>query len=459
MKLQDSNKKPRLLAIDDSAVIRKAINKQLGEEFDIVLAEDGKVGWDKIRTDGGIQIVLTDLFMPNLDGYGVLQKIRTCKDQGIRNLPVIILTSADEDEQAKEKALGMGATDFLTKPFTSSNLIARTRAHSNYQRATKTLQSQTSINEMTGLMNKQGFEKQLEKDIAMSNRHGNGLTMFKVKLGSTNELYNRFGQADSHKFIRLVGKVLRQAVRKEDTIAHDGLSTFSISLPAAQAEAASDMADRICRVIGNNTVTHKGEKIKLSISIGVCAVDPGMKITPDEMLDKVDLELRKAIRKGRSKFSMYQVVNKALDTYKPIISIDKVLEEIDRGYTDSAVEQIEDILRVLNPIHELLNDAQILKLIKGEYQSVSEKSTPAAKPKEKEAAITPTQPQPKAAPKTHTVAKPAPNPTTSATKPKTPAKPKPAKNRSAMGQTTVRATAVQPALTKEQIRETMRKLR
>ena len=99
---QTDDVKPRLLMIDDSKLMRKSAVKMLGADFDVVVAVDGREGLKKINEDDAIQVVFTDLNMPNLDGYELLQAIRTRQDEGIRNLPVIVVTGAENDDEAKE---------------------------------------------------------------------------------------------------------------------------------------------------------------------------------------------------------------------------------------------------------------------------------------------------------------------------------------------------------------------
>ena len=72
--------KPRILAVDDSRVMRRAMTKVLSKEYDVVEAENGEDAWTLLINDDSIQIVFSDLSMPFLDGYGLLERIRTSKD-------------------------------------------------------------------------------------------------------------------------------------------------------------------------------------------------------------------------------------------------------------------------------------------------------------------------------------------------------------------------------------------
>ena len=109
----------RILVVDDSRLMLRTAQKILSVEFDVVTAVDGEDAWEQLERDSTIQLVFTDLNMPRSDGYDLLRKVRTAEEPGLYNLPVILVTGDEDDESARQKALNLGATDFITKPFTS----------------------------------------------------------------------------------------------------------------------------------------------------------------------------------------------------------------------------------------------------------------------------------------------------------------------------------------------------
>ena len=112
----------RILVVDDEPQIRRALRTALtGHGYDVTLAEDGEDALDRIP---GLQpqIIVLDLVMPGIDGFGVLKQTRTWS-----SVPVIVL-SARGQERDKVTALDLGADDYLTKPFGMDELLARVRA-------------------------------------------------------------------------------------------------------------------------------------------------------------------------------------------------------------------------------------------------------------------------------------------------------------------------------------------
>lgn len=290
--------KPRLLMVDDSRVMRKAASKMLGERFDVVTAEDGKEGWQQIRHDESIQVVFTDLSMPEMDGYELLEKIRTCDDPGIANLPVIVVTGADHDDTAREKALDLGATDFITKPFNSTDLLARARAHANYERERRTLEKQVTIDALTGLGNKQQFTSRLKQDLAFCERHGHALSVVRVDIDDFNKLFIKVGKDAADEVLRRVGAVIADLIRKEDTAARIGLAQFAISLPTAEEGGATILARRILKAVHQADIELQGKRLPVTLSMGVLQPDPHPGQTPRSVLEEVNLVLEAAHKAG-----------------------------------------------------------------------------------------------------------------------------------------------------------------
>src|SRR5713226_1869746 len=122
------SKKPRILVVDDSRVMRKAISRILDSQFDLVETEDGEAGWEALLGDEAIDVIITDVEMPRLDGHALLARIRSSEVARIREMPTIVITGA-EDEPAKQKAYACGATDFVIKPIDGPQLLACMRTH------------------------------------------------------------------------------------------------------------------------------------------------------------------------------------------------------------------------------------------------------------------------------------------------------------------------------------------
>ena len=110
----------RIMTVDDSASVRQMVTFTLKKEgYDVIEAVDGKDALAKLS--GTVDMVITDLNMPNLDGIGLIKGIRA--QTAYKFIPVIMLTT---ESQATKKAEGKtaGATGWIVKPFTPDQLLA-----------------------------------------------------------------------------------------------------------------------------------------------------------------------------------------------------------------------------------------------------------------------------------------------------------------------------------------------
>lgn len=113
--------KPLVLAIDDSRTIRGLLTASLEENgFDVVSAEDGAIGMERF-SEINPDVVITDINMPNLDGYGVIDAIRGGPVNS--SVPIIVLTTESAAE-LKKKAREAGATGWIVKPFNDQSLVS-----------------------------------------------------------------------------------------------------------------------------------------------------------------------------------------------------------------------------------------------------------------------------------------------------------------------------------------------
>lgn len=111
----------KILAIDDSPTLRKLLRYYLTRRgYEVSEANNGKVGLDFIEREN-FDLVILDMEMPVMKGDAVLRKL---KEMEHFSVPVLIL-SADKDEENKAKAIALGASFYLTKPFKPNEVVSR----------------------------------------------------------------------------------------------------------------------------------------------------------------------------------------------------------------------------------------------------------------------------------------------------------------------------------------------
>jgi PAS domain S-box-containing protein len=117
--------RPRVLIADDNADMRLYLVRLLSERFDAIAVANGRAALNAIRQRSP-DLILSDVMMPELDGFGLLSELRT--NPQTRTIPIILL-SARAGEESRVEGLDAGADDYLVKPFSARELIARVQTH------------------------------------------------------------------------------------------------------------------------------------------------------------------------------------------------------------------------------------------------------------------------------------------------------------------------------------------
>ncbi len=110
----------KIMVVDDEPYIARVIKFKLEQEgYAVISANDGVTGLDRIRQEKP-DLVLLDVMMPGLTGYEVCQQVKA--DADLQGIPVVFLTAKGQ-ERDREQGLNMGASDYITKPFSPNRLL------------------------------------------------------------------------------------------------------------------------------------------------------------------------------------------------------------------------------------------------------------------------------------------------------------------------------------------------
>lgn len=114
--------KKKILVVDDSAAVRQQVSLALSQAgFEVLEAEDGKIGADAIETDREIAMVICDVNMPNMNGIDMLTLVKSKPEND--GLPILMLTTEGSPKLIKQ-AKEAGAKGWILKPFKAEQLVA-----------------------------------------------------------------------------------------------------------------------------------------------------------------------------------------------------------------------------------------------------------------------------------------------------------------------------------------------
>ncbi|WP_410499261.1 response regulator [Chitinibacter sp. S2-10] len=268
-------KRPRILVVDDSRIVRATIKKHLSEMYDLVEEGDGEAGWRRLMSDESIDLLLSDLTMPELDGLGLLARVRASGEARLHYLPIIII-SGEEDEATKAHCVECGANDFVTKSTDRSEMLARVKANLELAATrrelaeSRSVQVQTGMTDaLTGVGSSHLLNLQLEQALAFAFRHNSEVTVMLLDLNHSQALQHKLGERMHGQLLGLLAKLLEAKLRKEDTLARLSDSMFVVVSPSAPLTEARVIAERLRQTIANARVNFRSEQLRVTASISV----------------------------------------------------------------------------------------------------------------------------------------------------------------------------------------------
>jgi diguanylate cyclase (GGDEF)-like protein len=300
--------KPTILVVDDSRLMRVAARKILKADFEILEAGDGEQAWESLQSNPGVHLVMSDLSMPNLDGLGLLQRIREAEQARIRALPVIIVTGAEDDDGSRQTALSAGASDFITKPFESVQLLARTKAQAKQQRTQQALaDSETSkqqleqhnqVDLLTGLINARGLTRSLEESLSYARRHSTELALLLLRVEKYKVMFLRHGKQVAENVLMQLARLLSDERRREDTVARMDIDTLAVLLPSSNIVGARRIAEQVLESAAGQTFGSEAEPLSVTLSIGIASPPIIPETSTDDLLTSAREQLQKAADAG-----------------------------------------------------------------------------------------------------------------------------------------------------------------
>jgi signal transduction histidine kinase len=137
--------RPRVLLIDDNADMRDHVRRLLDCRYEVIPAANGREGLE-LAMSNPPDLVLTDIMMPVMDGFELLKRLRA--EDRTKTIPVVLL-SARAGEESRIEGLDAGADDYLVKPFTAREVLARVDAHLSLARMRREFEESRKLNEVS----------------------------------------------------------------------------------------------------------------------------------------------------------------------------------------------------------------------------------------------------------------------------------------------------------------------
>ncbi|MDO9599821.1 MAG: response regulator [Azoarcus sp.] len=363
MSPDDTLPSPKVLIVDDSRMVRATITKHIRGRFEVREEADGEAGWEALLVDPAIQLVLTDIGMPRLDGFGLLQRIRESKVHRVQDIPVVII-SGDEDDAARERALKLGANDFVAKGASGTELIARleslvrlVHAKRDLEESRAALATQSPVDPTSGLATPSYLTRHAEQEMALARRHQGDISVMVIDIDHYEQLIGWHGARVAELITRKLSKILTTKVRTEDTVTQLAPSRFAVLSPSTDLIGCCAFALRLQRAMDKLVMTYRDERIRISVTIGVAssAVD-GMQ-TVAHLIETASNRVQRGVAAGGNRVvaDKGEVDQTMVDRLtKQVVSIDHALLQIRSGAADEVAERLPEVIATLFPLLALI---------------------------------------------------------------------------------------------------------
>ncbi len=287
--------RPRVLVVEDDEDVRQLLVDLLEDDHEVLEAGDGVDGV-RVAREELPDVVLMDLFLPRLDGFGALEEIK--RDPRTSEIPVLFL-SAERDESARVRGLELGAADFVVKPFSAVELRARITRTLRAAQQQEQLRAIAQTDALTGLPNYRAFRMRLDEELKRARRYHTPLAAVMIDLDNLKPINDQLGHAAGNRAIVALAEAVTQQLRETDFAARYGGDEFVLLLPHTTSAEARALADRLRRAI--RRVEVDGPRLPLRASLGVAALAAGTEASADALIRAADAALYRAKRTGRDR--------------------------------------------------------------------------------------------------------------------------------------------------------------
>jgi two-component system cell cycle response regulator len=272
------------------------------EGYQVITAANGLEALEKLENEN-VQIALSDIMMPKMDGFELIKRIRA--NPALKSIYLILITARIQ-EGDRVRGLDLGADDYITKPFSFSELLARVRVGTRVVQYQQHLEYQSQIDSLTGLFNRRAFEKKIHEEFERSKRYHNPLSVLIFDLDNFKSINDTYGHHGGDAALVKISETLREMTRQSDFSARFGGEEFVMILPETDQDNAFQVANKIHGAVRSSSFGTTNRPFALTVSIGVSSSSTRAYSTWREMLDDADRAMYLAKNTGKDRVEIWE---------------------------------------------------------------------------------------------------------------------------------------------------------
>jgi len=302
----ESLRPPRVLVVEDEAVQRRLLESILEKDgLEVTGVGSGQEALDAVAASPP-DVILLDVEMPGLTGHDVCERLRhqesTCR------IPIVFVTGSP-DSGGVVLALALGGSDFVRKPYSPGEIVARVRNQVNIKRlqdqlaeTNRELERMSVTDSLTGLLNRGALNQRLIDEMARAARHARPLSLIMFDVDYFKRYNDTHGHLAGDEVLKSVAGHLADGARQNDIVARFGGEEFCVVLPETAGAGALDLAERLCRSVWEANLPHESSPVadRVTVSGGLATCQPDGATRPETLVALADEALYRAKDGGRN---------------------------------------------------------------------------------------------------------------------------------------------------------------
>lgn len=380
---QDSRLK--VLIVDDSRVIRKAVTTILSEQYTISEAQNGEEALLLLQQNQDFDAMLLDLWMPDVDGFEVLETLRNSSIAKLANLPIIIVTGHEDDVEMRERAETLGATDFIGKPFSAVDLRETVKKHihpgtgeeennvvpfkpgpartagesrrgSTSQTSAPDAAPVATANEIRAAR-RAYMQREGQRLLTEAIHQRKPMALLRMRVDKVKALLHRTGTEFTKRTLYRISKIIEGEIRRKDLLVRVGAAEFVILMPNSDPEEARSVAEAVFRVMRYTTFEYGELRFRLTVSSGLATPALREDLSFDQVQEVAESRTDQAAEAGGN---LLVTDDEQTSKDSRFMTLDEANKKLRAGNTHDVATQLPHLLEQSLPLLVYANSSMKL---------------------------------------------------------------------------------------------------